>query len=71
MSIATLDKQTYPLMMHLSILPKYDLTLEEVGYDSKTQTSNINAMAGSWCIRSASTANVLRRAWDDDSTEDD
>lgn len=70
MTTATLDKQTYPLMMHLSIIPKYDLASEKVSYDATTQTSKIFGMSGSWCSKSASTYKVFT-ANDDDSAEDD
>ena len=66
----TLEKKTYPLMMHLSILPKYDAEIEEVNYDPATQTSTIQGMAGSWCSRSNSTGGIIT-ASDDDSQEDD
>jgi len=73
MPTLTLDKQTYPMMMHLSILPKYDQSLEEVSYDASTQTSNIEAMATSWCTRSASSSEgswPMHRS-DNDQQEDD
>jgi hypothetical protein len=66
----TLDKKAYPLMMHLSILPKYDDEIEEVNYDPTTQTSKISGMAGSWCSKSASTFKFFSES-DDDSQEDD
>jgi len=66
----TLNKTSYPLMMHLSILPKHDSTLVESTYDARTQTSDITGMAGSWCSRKSSTGGVLRES-DDDSQEDD
>jgi len=69
MTTATLDKTTYPLMMHLSILPKYDLHNEQTIYDAETQTSNTNAMAGSWSTKSASSNNWGNK--DDDSKQDD
>ena len=50
-----LDKKAHPLMMHLSILPKYDISEEpSISYDPSTQTSKITSMSGSWCTRSAS-----------------
>ncbi len=68
----TLDKQDYPLMMHLSILPKYDISDEHLAYDSITQSSTFNsAMSGSWCTRSASSAGLLGIRTDDDQNEDD
>jgi len=70
MPTLTLDKQTYPMMMHLSILPKYDLSFNEPSYDAVTQTSNINAMDGSWSRDSTSTGNILIGR-DEDSSEDD
>jgi hypothetical protein len=70
MTTATLDKQTYPLMMHLSILPKYNLASEKVNYDPTTQTSKISGMSGSWCSKSGSTYKVFGDN-DDDSAEDD
>jgi len=70
MTTATLSKQAYPLMMHLSILPKYDLNVEKAVYDASSQTSNTSAMKGSWCSRANSTGGY---GWtpDDDSAEDD
>jgi len=67
MTTATLDK-SYPLMMHLSILPKYDIASEKVSYDATTQTSNTRAMSGSWSTKASSSG-----FWtpDDDSQEDD
>ncbi|MEG4507864.1 hypothetical protein QUA81_30030 [Microcoleus sp. F6_B4] len=66
-----LDKKANPLMMHLSILPKYRITAKETfSYDPTTQTSNITSMSGSWCTESASTFKVLE-ASDDDQKEDD
>lgn len=70
MTTATLDKQTYPLMMHLSILPKYNLASEKVSYDATTQTSKISGMSGSWCSNSGSTFKLFDSN-DDDSSEDD
>ncbi|MBD1815180.1 hypothetical protein NDA07_12850 [Microcoleus vaginatus DQ-U2] len=61
-----LDKKANPLMMHLSILSKYDISEEEPSYDPSTQTSNITSMSGSWCTRNSSTFNC-----DDDQQEDD
>lgn len=69
MTTATLDK-SYPLMMHLSILPKYNIASEKVSYDPATQTSKISGVSGSWCSKSGSTFKVFD-ANDDDSSEDD
>ncbi|WP_293127896.1 hypothetical protein [Microcoleus sp. bin38.metabat.b11b12b14.051] len=69
-----LDKKANPLMMHLSILPKYGISVEETfSYDPSTQTSNITSMSGSWCTRSSSST---EGTWpfttsDDDTQEDD
>jgi hypothetical protein len=65
-----LNQQSYPLMMHLSILPKYDAEIDEVSYDPATQTSTIQGMAGSWSTASNSTGGVFKPS-DDDSWEDD
>ncbi|MEG3834828.1 MULTISPECIES: hypothetical protein [unclassified Microcoleus] len=66
-----LDKKANPLMMHLSILPKYGITAEETfSYDPTTQTSNITSMSGSWCNRSGSTVRQFDEN-DDDQQEDD
>jgi len=71
MTTATLNKQAYPLMMHLSILPKYAINNEQAIYDATTQTSNMNAMAGSsWSSNSSSTGGFLVPR-DSDSQEDD
>ena len=70
-----LDKKANPLMMHLSILPKYGITAEETfSYDPSTQTSNITSMSGSWCTNSSSTSESV--GWpftksDEDTQEDD
>ncbi|MEG4850091.1 hypothetical protein QUB10_04165 [Microcoleus sp. B5-D4] len=69
-----LDKKTHPLMMHLSILPKYGISEEQASYDPSTQTSNITSMSGSWCTKSSSTSESV--GWpftksDEDSQEDD
>jgi len=66
-----LDKKTYPLMMHLSIVPKYDIADESPSYDPSSQTSNITAMSNSWCTRNNSTGGPFRGAWDEDQKEDD
>ncbi|NES23875.1 MAG: hypothetical protein F6K41_34410 [Symploca sp. SIO3E6] len=65
-----LDKKTYPLMMHLSIVPKYDISDESPSYDPSTQTSNITAMSNSWCTRTGSTGTLFSRS-DEDQKEDD
>jgi len=49
-----LDKKSHPLMMHLSILPKYDISEEQSSYDPSTQTSNIKSMSGTTCKRQGS-----------------
>jgi hypothetical protein len=67
----SLDKKTYPMMMHLSIIPQHEISSEQPAYDPATQSSNFSsAMAGSWCTRSASTGGFLQHA-DEDSQEDD
>ncbi|AFY83560.1 hypothetical protein [Oscillatoria acuminata] len=66
----TLDKKAHPLMMHLSIIPKYEIAEEAFSYDPSTQTSNITSMSNSWCTRSSSTYNV-GRGGDEDQKEDD
>ena len=70
-----LDKKANPLMMHLSILPKYSISQEQASYDPSTQTSNISSMSGSWCIVSGTTtsSNDLFQPTpsDDDAQEDD
>jgi hypothetical protein len=67
----SLNKQTYPLMMHLSIIPQHEISGEQPTYDPATQSSNFSsAMAGSWCTRSSSTSG-WRGASDEDSQEDD
>ena len=64
----SLDKKTYPLMMHLSILPKYEID-EQPAYDPATQSSIFNSsMGGSWSTRSGSSGFLNP---DDDSKEDD
>jgi hypothetical protein len=66
----SLDKKTYPLMMHLSIVPKHELSDEQPTYDPRTQSSTFNtAMSGSWSARSNSSGWALKS--DDDSQEDD
>ncbi len=66
-----LDKKANPLMMHLSILPKYGITAEETfSYDPTTQTSNITSMSNSWCTVSGSTFKLFGDS-DDDQQEDD
>ncbi|MEG4347459.1 hypothetical protein QUB70_29895 [Microcoleus sp. A003_D6] len=64
-----LDKKANPLMMHLSILPKYSISLEQASYDPSTQTSNISSMSYSSCTISAST--FKRSGPDDDDTQED
>jgi hypothetical protein len=65
----SLNKQTYPLMMHLSILPQYSISGEQPSYDPATQSSTFStAMAGSWCTRNSSTGFINT---DSDSQEDD
>ena len=66
-----LDKKANPLMMHLSILPKYGITAEETfSYDPSTQTSNITSMSGSYST-SAGSSIFLMKPSDDDTQEDD
>ncbi len=65
-----LDKKANPLMMHLSILPKYGISQEQASYDPSTQTSNISSMSGSWCTVSGSTFKLFDDS-DDDTQEDD
>lgn len=71
----TLDPKTHPLMMHLSIVPKYEIIVDEesFSYDPNTQTSNINSMSGSWCTRNASTSDWSQpgTSVDSDQKEDD
>jgi hypothetical protein len=69
----SLDKKTYPLMMHLSILSKHDSNDEPLNYDPNTQTSTFSrAMAGSWCTRAGSAkTGWTGMNWDEDSQEDD
>ena len=66
----TLDKKAHPLMMHLSIVPKYDIAEEAFSYDPSTQTSNITSMSNSWCTNSSSTPKMLSPN-DSDQQEDD
>ena len=67
-----LEKKGNPLMMHLSISPKYGISQEQSSYDPTTQTSNISSMSGSWCTVSGSTGDLIfRPPTDDDSQEDD
>jgi len=66
-----LDKKANPLMMHLSILPKYGITAKETfSYDPTTQTSNITSMSGSYSTVSGSSIKQFD-VNDDDSQEDD
>ncbi|MFB8792448.1 MAG: hypothetical protein U7123_27285 [Potamolinea sp.] len=66
----TLDKQDYPLMMHLSILPKYDISNNLPDYDPTTQSSTFNSsMASSWCRGNCSTGSLFKT--DEDQFEDD
>jgi hypothetical protein len=66
----SLDKKTYPLMMHLSIMPQHEISNEQPAYDPSTQSSTFStAMAGSWCNMSSSTGPMLKT--DQDSKEDD
>jgi hypothetical protein len=69
----TLDKKAHPLMMHLSIVSKYEIAEESFSYDPSTQTSNITSMSGSWCTRNASTSDWSQRGTsvDSDQKEDD
>lgn len=66
----TLDKNTYPLMMHLSFVPKYEVSDEEPNYDPMSQKSNLEGMAGSWSTKSTSTYNQFKPN-DSDQQEDD
>ena len=67
----TLDKKAHPLMMHLSIVPKIEITEKDFKYDPKSQTSNITGMSGSWCTRNASTGKGFFDSPDSDQQEDD
>lgn len=65
----SLNKKTYPLMMHLSISSDHDLD-EQPSYDPNTQSSiSNNSMGGSWSSRSGSSKGFLNP--DDDQKEDD
>jgi hypothetical protein len=66
-----LDKKAHPLMMHLSISPKYGISEEQSTYDPNTQTSNIPSMSKSTCARTASTSKAWPYKPDDDRKEDD
>jgi hypothetical protein len=67
----SLDKKTYPMMMHLSILPQYNISNQRPEYDPATQSSTFNtAMAGSWCTENGSTPKIFGTS-DSDSKEDD
>lgn len=69
-TIKDLDKRSYPLMMHLSIMPKYEFDDQDCIYDAKSQTSvGTTTMGKSWCTRNSSTFGVLQN--DSDSFEDD
>jgi hypothetical protein len=64
----SLDKKAYPLMMHLSILPKYGMDEQPV-YDPATQSSVVSSsMGGSWSTHRG-TSGFFNP--DDDSSEDD
>ena len=68
----SLNKQTYPLMMHLSILPKYGAPMEKLIYNPSSQTSDFSgSMKGSWCTQSNSTGGYFGNPSDDDIQEDD
>lgn len=70
-NVITLDEKAYPLMMHLSIPPKYDIETSRDKYDPSTQTSSFNsAMSKSWCTVSGSTFQIFAEN-DSDSQEDD
>ncbi|MEG4943359.1 hypothetical protein [Microcoleus sp. F4-D5] len=66
-----LDKKAHPLMMHLSILSKYDISEEQSSYDPSTQTSNIISMSGSYSFRKGSSPAAWPHKPDDDQKEDD
>lgn len=42
----SLDKKTYPLMMHLGIKPKYEFPDENPTYDPSTQISDFSINSG-------------------------
>jgi hypothetical protein len=70
----SLEKADYPLMMHLSIAPKYSISDDRPTYDPIAQTSNFAdiSMGNSWCTRTASSGHPLNRdGVDDDQQEDD
>jgi hypothetical protein len=70
-TVQGLDKHKYPLMMHLSIVPRYELDDQDFIYDAKSQISVGNVSMGkSWCTRNSSTYMGLRPR-DEDSQEDD
>lgn len=67
----SLNKQAYPLMMHLSIIPKYNDILEHPIYNSINQSSTYRStIKSSWCTRVASTMSFIG-PHDDDSQKDD
>jgi len=67
-----LDKKVYPLMMHLSILSKYDISEKKsISYDPSTQTSNITSRSCTWAVRKGSSPKLWPYKPDDDQKESD
>jgi len=65
-----LATNSYPLMMNLSIKPKYEFENQVCSYDSESQTSSGSATMGrSWSTYNSTTFGYLQS--DSDSQEDD
>jgi|GEM_PF-2066392 len=54
----TLEKSSYPLMMHLGITPKHDPVIKKPNYDPHSQTSSISSDNNSWCIEVSATGRL-------------
>lgn|GEM_PF-2287587 len=67
-----IDKKVYPLMMHLSILSKYDISENKsISYEPRTQISNITSRTCTWATRKASSAKHWPHKPDDDRSKSD
>jgi hypothetical protein len=54
----TLETNSHPLMMHLSITPHHQLISDVPDYDPHSQTANTSAMNEPWCVENSSTGRL-------------
>lgn len=58
LNTATLEKSSYPLMMHLGITPQHETAVNKPSYNPECQTSNISSEHDSWCLEVSATGRL-------------